>query len=60
MKKFMLKIYYRNGDYRKSEYFETLQELHNRYKDLTGGKWASHNPTAWENVGNNWKRIMGY
>lgn len=42
------------------EYFDTKELLDKRYKDLFKRELYALNPTAWEKIGEEWKRLEGY
>lgn len=42
------------------EFFQNLEELKSRYKEVFVYDDFSLNPTAWEETKNGWKRITGF
>lgn len=64
MKKYKLRIYKTGGvdkgNLDHEEYFETLEELQERYHTLFRRSRYSYNPTAWEYGEKGWNRLEGY
>ena len=58
---FKLRIYKLSGAYKGNldheEFFSTREEMETRYNELFVYENYSLNPTAWENVGGQWKRL---
>ncbi len=61
---YKLKFYKKEGMNKGStdheEFFQTLEELKSRYKEVFAYNNFSLNPTAWEETENGWKRIKGF
>lgn len=64
MYKFKLRFYkvsgFDKGNTDHEEFFETREEMDKRYKEVFVYNRFSYNPTAWENVEGEWKRLEGY
>lgn len=48
------------GNLDHEEIFSTREEMETRYDELFVYENYSLNPTAWENVGGEWKRLEGF
>ena len=63
-KMYKLKFYNKTGankgNLNHEEFFQTLEELQNRYNDVFVYNDYSLNPTAWKQTSNGWERIAGY
>lgn len=61
---YKLRIYYlsgiNKGNLDHEEFFSTREDMEARYKELYKRKNYSLNPTAWEMVNGEWKRIGGF
>ena len=61
---FKLRIYKLSGadkgNLDHEEFFSTREEMEARYNELFVYENYSLNPTAWENVGGQWKRLEGF
>ena len=61
---FKLRIYKSSGadkgNIDHEEFFSTKEEMETRYNELFVYKNYSLNPTAWENVDGEWKRLEGF
>jgi hypothetical protein len=64
MKGFKLRIYYTGGVHKgqlnHEEYFDTLEDMDDRYNELFNYENYSCNPTAWELKGGQYYRLSGY
>lgn len=65
MKRFKLRFYHKSGGDKgclsHEEFFDTLEQLNDRYEKVFVYLDFSLNPTAWELGSNNeWHRIYGY
>ena len=64
MKKYKLRVYitsgHSKGNLDHEEFFNSIEELDNRYKELFDYNLYSLNPTAWIWNGNDYRRISGY
>lgn len=62
--KYKLRVYelagINKGNLDHEEYFETKEEMDERYSDLFEYELYNLNPTAWELVDGEWTRIRGY
>ena len=62
--KFKLKVYsvhgINKGMLNHEEYFGTIEELDERYKNIFKYELFGLNPTAWEFKDNKWERLAGY
>ncbi len=63
-KKYKLRIYnlsgINKGNIKTEEFFETKKEMDERYNELFLHSLYSLNPTAWEKIGEEWKRLEGF
>ena len=57
---YKLRIYRKNGSLDHEEIFDTKEEMVKRYNKLFKHENYSLNPTAWENVDGEWKRLEGF
>ena len=61
---FKLRIYKLSGTDKgkldHEEFFSTREEMETRYDELFVYENYSLNPTAWKNVGGEWKRLEGF
>lgn len=48
------------GKFDHEEFFDTKEEMDKRYDELFDAKNYPLNPTVWEFVDGEWKRLMGY
>ena len=48
------------GNLKCEEFFTTKEEMNKRYSELFRRELYNLNPTAWELIDNEWKRIGGY
>ena len=48
------------GNLDREEFFSTREEMEIRYNELFEYENYSLNPTAWENVDGEWKRLEGF
>lgn len=64
MKKYKLRVYVTSGQNKgnldREEFFDSIEELDKRYKELFDYNLYSFNPTAWVWNGNDYRRISGY
>ncbi len=61
---YKLRIYHTNGVNKgmlnKVEFFPTIEEMQKRYNELFVYENYGYNPTAWERIDGEWKRLEGY
>ena len=61
---FKLRIYKLSGVYKGNldheEFFSTREEMETRYDELFVYENYSLNPTAWEKIDGEWKRLEGF
>ena len=57
---YKLRVYSKNGNLNHEEFFNTKELMDKRYDELFRYELYSLNPTAWENIDNEWCRIAGY
>ena len=61
---YKLKFYHKTGvnkgNLNHEEFFQTLEELQSRYRDVFVYNDFALNPTAWKHTSNGWERIAGY
>ena len=50
----------KKGNFDHEEFFSTREEMETRYDELFIYENYSLNPTAWENVDGEWKRLEGF
>ena len=59
---YKLRIYYKSGaqkgNLKREEFFDSLDAMNTRYRELFKPKEYSLNPTAWEKVNEEWLRMF--
>ena len=48
------------GNLDHEEFFDTKEHMDKRYDELFESELYGLNPTAWEQIDNEWKRLEGY
>lgn len=60
--KYKLRIYYKSGvqkgNLKREEFFDSLEAMNTRYKELFKPREYALNPTAWEKVNGEWLRMF--
>lgn len=59
---YKLRIYYKSGaqkgNLKREEFFDSLDAMNKRYKELFKPREYALNPTAWEKVNEEWLRMF--
>ena len=59
---YKLRIYYKSGaqkgNLKREEFFDSLDAMNKRYRELFKPREYSLNPTAWEKVNEEWLRMF--
>jgi hypothetical protein len=59
---YKLRIYYKSGaqkgNLKREEFFDSLDAMNKRYRELFKPKEYALNPTAWEKVNEEWLRMF--
>ena len=59
---YKLRIYYKSGaqkgNLKREEFFDSLDAMNKRYRELFRPKEYAMNPTAWEKVNEEWLRMF--
>lgn len=59
---YKLRIYYKSGaqkgNLKREEFFDSLDAMNKRYRELFRPKEYALNPTAWEKVNEEWLRMF--
>lgn len=60
--RYKLRIYYKSGaqkgNLKREEFFDSLDAMNKRYRELFKPKEYALNPTAWEKVNKEWLRMF--
>lgn len=60
--RYKLRIYYKSGtqkgNLKREEFFESLEAMNRRYRELFNPKEYALNPTAWKKVNGEWLRMF--
>ena len=60
--KYKLRIYYKSGfqkgNLKREEFFDSLEAMNKRYREMFKQKEYALNPTAWEKVNGEWLRMF--
>ena len=59
---YKLRIYYKSGaqkgNLKREEFFDSLDAMNKRYRELLKPKEYALNPTAWERINGEWLRMF--
>lgn len=58
--KYKLRVYKAIGAYDHEEYFDTREEMDDRYELFMSYRMGEPLPTAWELINGEWERLEGY
>lgn len=60
--RYKLRIYYKSGsqkgNLKREEFFDSLEAMQKRYKELFNTKEYALNPTTWEKINGEWLRMF--
>ena len=60
--RYKLRIYYKSGaqkgNLKREEFFDSLDPMNKRYRELFKPKEYALNPTAWERINGEWLRMF--